>query len=559
MRALTPAAHLLSYLDEIEEQQIPGTFLPTLKIPDDLSELDPFIGYIRVSTWREEKISPDLQKTAVREWARRTGRRIIGWIIDLDATGRNFKRKIMRGIEAVEANLARGIAVWRYSRFGRNRTGNAVNLARLEGVGGKLESATEAIDASTAIGEFQREMIFAFGNFESNRASEQWRETHDLRRDTLKLPATGRSRFGYVWHRRWDPRTETLQKERYELSGDDGAAEALYEAYERKVSGDAFATVAAWLNTAGYRTVRGYLWDDSSLRKYMDSGFAAGLLRVHDRACKCNALWKCTNYTFKPGAQPPIFQDGDDLWERYLKHREQVKSTAPRARNATYAHSGLMRHECHQGMSAAQNKSRKHGVINGYAYRCSFYIRTGGTGCKGGQITRERVERETRDWLSREVADGVDAAPAISQQRRDVAKERAQAARERARLTAEVKKLQAGLARLQADRAVNPDDYPQGAYEAARDRIKQQSDAAEALLAKVAVVEATPDITDYQPLIVGLLDEWETLTAGERNGILRQLLRRVAVYRVQREGKVRAASRLELHPVWEPDPWADEL
>ncbi|MBB5121149.1 hypothetical protein AF335_01870 [Streptomyces eurocidicus] len=103
------------------------------------------------------------------------------------------------------------------------------------------------------------------------------------------------------------------------------------------------------------------------------------------------------------------------------------------------------------------------------------------------------------------------------------------------------------------------DDYPEGAYEAARDRIKQQSDTAEALLAKVAAVEATPDVTDYQPLIVGLLDEWETLTAGERNGILRQLLRRVAVYRVQREGKVRAASRLELHPVWEPDPWADEL
>ncbi|MES9554819.1 MULTISPECIES: recombinase family protein [unclassified Streptomyces] len=521
---------------------------------------EPWLGYIRVSTWKEEKISPELQETALREWAKRTGRRLIDpLIIDLDATGRNFKRKIMGAIERVEAGEARGVAVWRYSRFGRNRTGNAVNLARLEAAGGRLESATEPVDASTAVGEFQREMIFAFGNFESNRASEQWRETHDHRRDTLKLPATGRGRFGYIWHRRWDARTETLQKERYDLSADDGAAEALYEAYERKVGGDAFATVAGWLNAAGYRTVRGHLWDDSALRKYMDSGFAAGLLRVHDKTCKCGALWKCPNYSFHPGAQPSIFAEGDDLWDRYLKHREQTRALAPRARAATYAHSGLMRHgDCQQGMAASQGVNSQGEKMNGYSFRCSYYIRTGGTGCKGGQILRERVERETRKWLAGAVAEGVDAAaPAIPSPRRNVAKDRARAARERARLQGELTKLQDGLARLQADRAVNPDDYPPGVYEAARDRIKTQRETAEQLLAKSAVIEATPDVSDYEPLIVGLLDEWETINDGERSGILRQLLRRVAVYRVEREGYARATSRIEFHPVWEPDPWAD--
>ncbi|MFC8915172.1 recombinase family protein [Streptomyces sp. NPDC057116] len=104
-----------------------------------------------------------MQETAIEDWARKTKRRIIGWIVDLDATGRNFKRKIMHGVEAVEARFARGIALWRYSRFGRNRTGNALNLARLEYAGGRLESATEPVDAGTVIGEFQREMIFAFG------------------------------------------------------------------------------------------------------------------------------------------------------------------------------------------------------------------------------------------------------------------------------------------------------------------------------------------------------------------------------------------------------------
>ncbi|MFJ2267057.1 hypothetical protein ACIOHO_11845 [Streptomyces sp. NPDC087849] len=121
-----------------------------------------------------------------------------------------------------------------------------------------------------------------------------------------------------------------------------------------------------------------------------------------------------------------------------------------------------MRHgDCRQGMAASQGVSPKQGKMNGYSFRCSYYIRTGGTGCKGGQIPRDRVERETFEWLADTVAEGVDAAaPAIPpRQRRDVAKDRARAARERARLQGELVKLQDGLARLRADRAVNPDDY----------------------------------------------------------------------------------------------------
>ncbi|MEU6014434.1 hypothetical protein ABZ826_10360 [Streptomyces sp. NPDC047515] len=196
--------------------------------------------------------------------------------------------------------------------------------------------------------------------------------------------------------------------------------------------------------------------------------------------------------------------------------------------------------------------------MNGYNYRCSYYIRTGGTGCKGGTIPRERVERETRKWLADTVAEGVDAAaPTIPRQRRDVAKDRARAACERARLQGELVKLQDGLARLRADRAVSPGGCLPGVYEAARDRIKAQRETAEQLLTKSAVIEATPDVSDYEPLIVGLLDEWDTINPSERSGALRQLLRRVAVYRVEREGYARATSRIEFHPVCEPDPWGE--
>ncbi len=515
---------------------------------------EPWIGYIRVSTWKEEKISPEIQEAALRQWAAHTGRRLLEPLTeDLDASGRNFNRKIMRDIERVERGEARGIAVWRYSRFGRNRTGNAVNLARLENVGGHLESATEPVDATTAIGRFQRGMILEFGNYESDRAGEQWRETHDHRRDKEHLPATGRRRFGYIWHRRWNPRTETLQRERYTF--DPATAPYVRELYVRQVEGEGFTSLCAWLNGAGWRTTTGRMWEQSALRKYMDSGFPAGLLRIHDPECRCTRMASCARWLYRPGAQPAIVDK--DLWARYLAHREVVKATPPRARVATYTLTGLMRHgDCRRGMGAFRGGSTGQ-TVNGYGYRCTWALKSGGSTCPGVSITRAAAEAAVLDWLATEAAPGVDAAPAAPPRRHQVADARAAAARERARLGAEIAKFDAGLARLQADRAVNPDDYPPGAYEAARDRIKAQRATAAAALDRVAEVETAPDRTDYEPLVVGLLAEWETLTVAERNGILRQLLRRVVVYRVDRGIGRRARSRVEVHPVWEPDPWED--
>ncbi|MFI0736446.1 recombinase family protein [Streptomyces sp. NPDC021225] len=514
---------------------------------------EPWLGYIRVSTWKEEQISPELQESAIRAWAARTGRRLLEpLIIDLDATGRNFKRKIMGAIERVERGEARGIAVWRYSRFGRSRTGNVTNLARLEGAGGQLESATEQIDARTAIGRFQRDMIFAFGNYESDRAGEQWIETHDHRRTKLELPSSGRPRWGYIWHPRRIPDGEggwKIQKEWYEIHPDRGPVLAdLYRDYAEGRHG--FEVLAGWLNRHGYRTNAGGLWSESTIKHYMDSGFPAGLLRVHDRECPCDRAkqgLRCPNYVLVNGAHEECV--GPDLWEAYQRRRREVRATPPRARQALYRLTGLMRCAGCRGSAT---------VIGPNAYRCSVRAKTGGAGCQGVRMHRDEIEREVWKWVLREAAAGVDAAPSVPQQRAAVLDERAHAARERKRLQAELDKLDAGLARLQADRAVNPQDYPPGAYEAARDRIRSQQATAQAALDKCVEVEQAPDRTDFEPMIVSLAAEWSTLEVSEQNALLKQLIRRVALVRTDAEdgedGEASAA-KVEIHPVWEPDPW----
>lgn len=523
--------------------------------PDDA---EPWLGYIRVSTWKEEKISPELQESAIRAWAKRTGRQIIEpLIVDLDATGRNFKRRIIGGIKRVEAGEARGIVVWKYSRFGRSRDGIAHNLKRLEDVGGALESATEEADVRTATGRLQRGIMFEFAAYESDVRGEQWRETHDHRRYKLHLPATGRHRFGYIWHPRRIPDPEhpgqfILQDEKYLAHPERGPVMA--DRYRQFVEGDAFYHLVGELNTAGHRTTRGGLWSEQTLIRYMDSGFPAGLLRIHDPQCrKCppDKRGNCPNTVFIPGAQEELVSA--ELWQMYQDRREQVRNTPPRARRATYELTGLVRHDACRGNVAPSNSERvRNGEtvkLRGHTYRCARRTVVGPEGCTGITTIRPEVEAEVFAWLTREAADAIDNAPAVPQQRTPEQDHRAAAARERARLQAEADKLAAALVNLRVDRAANPDDYGPGEYEAARDHIRQQQEATNAAMERVATVEATPHRADYKPLLVGVLDEWESLDVRERNALYKQLMRRVVI------SKVDGTLRVVVHPVWEPDPW----
>ncbi|MFJ8899993.1 recombinase family protein [Streptomyces sp. NPDC102370] len=532
----------------------PDTFRATAPDPDG----EPWIGYIRVSTWKEEKISPELQESAIRAWAKRTGRRILEpLIVDLDATGRNFKRKIMSGIKRVEDSEARGIVVWKYSRFGRTRDGVTMNLKRLEDAGGQLESATEEGDARTATGRLQRGILFEFAAYESDVRGEQWRETHDHRRYRLHLPATGRPRFGYVWHPRRVPDPErpgqfTLQDERYIAHDIEGPVMA--DRYRQYIDGDPFYALVGELNTAGYRTTRGGLWSMQTLMRYMDSGFCAGLLRVHNPQCRCapESRGNCPNTLYIPGAQEELISA--ELWQTYRERREQTRTTAPRARQAVYELAGLLRCGYCRGSLVANGSDRvRNGQrvrIRGYHYRCSRRNVSGPIGCPGVYAVRATVEDEVRAWMQREgVADDIDTAPSVPQQRAPQQDGRAAAARERARLQAEADKLAQALTNLRADRAANPDDYGPGEYEAVRDRIREQQRATTAALERVAAVESTPHRADYRPVIVGMLEEWQTLNERERNHIYRQIIRRVAV--TKKDGVL----HVEVHPVWEPDPW----
>lgn len=485
----------------------------------------PAIGYIRVSTWFEEKISDEIQKTAILDAAARRGRRIVAWVTDLDESGRHFKRRIMQAIEAVETGAfeqAREIWVWKFSRFGRNRHGVAINMARVEQVGGELVSATEEVDARTAVGRFTRGMLFELAAFESDRAGEQWRETHTYRREH-GLPATGRPRFGYLWTPRKAP-DGTLQQESYDP--DPATHRDLGTMYEMYAGGSGFHTIADWLAGKGHRTTRGNPWSVTSLNQYMDSGFAAGLLHVHQPEEPCGTPSGCGkrgHYTHIPAAHTAVI--GDDLWDAYQQRRDEVRRLPPRARYATYPLTGLVKCGRCEGPGAIQS----HRGQRGYGYRCARAMNRYND-CGGFWTRRVIVEDAVREWLLR-MREEVDAIVAGRVVEPPAPAPDLSVERQRKQLRQKIARLAAGLDT--AAEALALGDIPRDSYLRTRDKLLGQKAAAEAELAVLPGEESptrrAPSLMDLRQVVEGLVEEWDTLPVAALRDLLGKAVREVRV------------------------------
>lgn len=511
-------------------------------IASKLAQPQPVIGYARVSTWREEMISIELQTKAVEESAARRGRYVAEWIIDEDATGRNFKRKVMRAIELVEdpTRPERELWSWKFSRFGRNRHGVAINLARIENVGGELISATEEVDAKTAVGRFTRGMLLELAAFESDRAGEQWKETHELRR-SMGLPAAGGRRFGYTWFPRRLPDGHggwTLQEERYEALP--AEAELTVEGIQEYLKGKTgFGKIAERWNELGHLNTRGARWQGQGVKVYMDSGFAAGLLYVHNPEAPCGDPSGCKNaehYRHLPAEHEALIE-GEE-WDSYRDMRAVRRSTPRRALAPVYPLAGLVR--CGLcGGSGVVHQTRQE---RGKAYRCNARSRRAVTH-DAVWVRRVLVEDAVLQWLvgTRQEIDDIAAGKvAVPQPRREPDMEK-----QREKLGRDITKATGALDR--AFEAYTLGDVPRDSYlrtrekhEKSRAEAQQQLDA----LPKPSEVPASPE--PHRETVVGLINEWDTISVHSKRVLLGRVLRRV---------EIRPGDDVRVVPVWAP---ADE-
>lgn len=332
---------------------------------------EPWCGYVRVSAvmGREELISPELQMHEITVWAARNRKRIVKVIMDIDKSGRTFtKRRVAEAITDIQNDLYKGVALWKWSRWGRNMKDSLIHLSRVEEAGGAVAAATEDFDPETSMGRFTRDLILRLAELQSDQMSDGWKEVGAKRRRD-GLPHTSRPYFGY-----WAPtRSDDANPARY-LKGDKYVinpeeATELRSAYERYNAGMTHWALADEWNAKGLLNTQGQRWNGQNLGRMMDTGFAAGLLRRRSKPPKSDgsgpsngrSIW-CFDIWDK-GSHDPIIDT--PTWEAYRAKRDATADMVPRLRKAAHALSGLLYCGiCDSRMVAAYSgKHKKHNWV----------------------------------------------------------------------------------------------------------------------------------------------------------------------------------------------------
>lgn len=463
--------------------------------------------YLRQSVSRDDSISLELQETACRDYCARRGYTVVEVIADPGISGRTWNRPgVQRTLDLIESGAADVIVLWRWSRLSRSRKDWAVAVDRVEVAGGSIESATEPVDTTTAAGRLQRGMLAELAAWESEVKGEQWREAQ-ARRRSLGLPHSGGYRPGYLY-------------EGKSYRPDPEVAPLVVEAYERFVSGVGTRKLAEWMGLVGIPCrVSGARWTYRGAQRMLDSGWAAGLLHVHDPACGCpNKSGSCGRRIHVPGAHEAIISTR--LWRAYEAERRRRTVTPRRLLTPSTPLSGLVRCEaCRYGMRV-KNSPRGRGRI----YACTH------PGCpRPTTVTLGRAEAEALAWLGRYAHDVEEQLALVASQR--TARVAAQATV--TRLARAVNQLDAELAKLTREYARGV--VPESAYVAARDEMLAERAGAEAALAESA---AAVSPNRPSPQVAGrLLAEWDVLDVAVRNRLCRELLR-VVVARGERRSVV---------------------
>lgn len=469
------------------------------------------VKIVRVSKERDDMIAPELQDAACDDYCARAGYEIVARLEGIDESGSQRRSPWWATLDEAVAMVERGdaevIIGWKFSRHARNRMRWAVAVDRVETAGGSIESATEPVDVSTSTGRFTRGMLAELAAFEAERIGDVWKEVL-ARRVRQGLPADGKPRFGY----RIIDGVNTP---------DPDTGPVLADLYRRFIAGETIYTLIVWLNGNGHRTVEGYRrggagpWRYATLKRVLDSGFAAGIIRAHGQE--------------HPGVHEPLIDV--ETFREYERQRDARATRHPRQERSPYLFTGLLR--CGWPVDGGECGARMHGRSTRrdgtVGYRCAAYVTQ--VRHAGGNKAAWKIEQAVQDWL-REVATDVNTAADV------LLAEQARAARRRTdadRLARELLAVEQALTNLTVDHARRV--VPEAAYIAARDTLTAQRDRLAA-----AHANASAEASEGQPrrIAADLLADWDLLSVELRRAALRRLIDRVTVY----------PDRVQVTPAW---------
>lgn len=464
------------------------------------------IALIRVSKEREGMISPENQRYAIEEYAKRENIKVVEWVEGIDESGSRKKSawwaRLDRAVAKIEAKEAELLLVWRVDRTARSRVKWAVATDRVETAGGYIESATEPNDRSPA-GRFGRGVLVEHAAFVAESIGATWRETQE-RRVRHGLTPNGRQQFGY-----------TYSKEHGRYTIDPVSGHKLAEMYRSYIAGES-AWKIAMRHTEDDPTPLGNghyapyaRWSTASVLRVLDSGFGGGLISYRGK--------------LHPGAHDPVIRP--DEWARY-QHAREVRRSRPRAEKSPYLYSGFIFCHCGGGMGGR--------IDHGYPrYGCSRSIQHPQQRHPNASISATIIDTAVNAWLAG-VGDKLNAEAARAPRSvRLVENPEAVLAR---RLTATTARLDAATLKLVDG------DIPQSAYDRIRSQLEAEIAGVERELTRVAAQSTVRPVA----FVGDLLARWEDIPLEKRRESLRLLIDRIEVHPPDTTPRVRVVSALDL-------------
>ena len=201
------------------------------------------VGYVRVSRvgarGGDSFLSPALQREEIARVAAREGLEVVEIVEELDASGGDARRPGWnRALEMVESGRVRGIVVWNLSRFTRSLADGVAALARIEGAGGRLYSATEQF-GDDAGGRMYRNILLAIAENERDRHRANFRAAVSSALDR-GIHVAGTIPFGYRRgpDRRLVPNPDT--------------SPVLVGFFERRARGEGWGRLQRWAAEQGH-------------------------------------------------------------------------------------------------------------------------------------------------------------------------------------------------------------------------------------------------------------------------------------------------------------------
>lgn len=480
--------------------------------------------YLRQSISKEESISLELQESAGRDYCARMGYVVVGVEEDPGISGRTWNRPGVRKVmELVEYGDADVIVLWKWSRLSRARLDWAVAVDKVESAGGRIESATEPLDTTTAAGRLARGMLAEFAAFESERIGDGWKETQ-ARRLRQGLPHTGTPRFGYV----------KVAKDTYEP--DPYTAPILAEAYRLYVEEEwGWTKIVRWLNGAGVPTITGTSkWDAAKIRSVMDAGFGAGVLAVGYRS---------KDVTYLPGAHPAIISE--DLWASYRRLRSDRHTTRPAPQARALLIGMIKCDDCGSGMrSHSRGRGQRPGARSTPGYICNAALAFK-DGRRAVGCTQSAVHGAVRAWVE-ELAADVDALAAAEVR---VAERKVARINNAAAVQRRLEKARGSLGMLTVKWVEGK--LTEDAYQAAASRLQ---DEIERLSAVELKHEPNPiEEVDIRHLAVRVTEIWDQATTEELRRALRTMIAEIRVIPPIERQSGKGTTTFRIIPAWDSE------